>query len=141
MSRFAAIWRTYNTGGFQLVHQAAGTVVTQLHAALNEAGAAHLVLHYQPGSIGKQYITVAQVEVAAFLFFFVNMAKWVPYAWLGLLNTGNMATALVLLPLAPLGVWLGVRIARRISQDLFYRLLLMGMLLTGCKLLWDGLHG
>jgi len=76
----------------------------------------------------------------AFLFFFVNMAKWVPYAWLGLLDMRNFATSLVLLPLAPLGVWMGVRIARRIEPALFYRLVYVGMFLTGCKLLWDGVH-
>ena len=76
----------------------------------------------------------------AFLFFFVNMAKWLPYAWLGLLNMGNMVTSLVLLPLAPLGVWVGVKVARRISPRLFYRFVLWGMFLTGSKLLWDGFH-
>ena len=76
----------------------------------------------------------------AFLFFFVNMAKWVPYAWLGLLSLENLATSVVLLPLAPLGVWAGVKIARRISPLWFYRFVLGGMFLTGCKLLWDGFH-
>ena len=76
----------------------------------------------------------------AVLFFFVNMAKWGPYAWLGLLSWANLATSLVLLPLAPLGVWFGVKIARRISPQLFYRFVLWGMFLTGCKLLWDGFH-
>ena len=74
----------------------------------------------------------------AYLFFFINMAKWVPYAWLGLLDSRNFATSVVLLPLAPMGVWLGVRLARRIRPDLFYRLIRLGMFLTGCKLLWDG---
>ncbi len=76
----------------------------------------------------------------AFLFFFINMAKWVPYAWLGLLDMGNFATSLVLLPFAPLGVWVGVRIARRIEPALFYRLMYFGLFMTGCKLLWDGLR-
>ncbi len=75
----------------------------------------------------------------AFLFFVINLSKWVPYAWLGLLDTRNMSTSLVLLPLAPIGVWIGVRIARRVSSVLFYRFLYGGMFLTGCKLLWDGL--
>ena len=75
----------------------------------------------------------------AYLFFFINMAKWGPYAWLGLLDLRNFATSLVLVPLAPLGVWLGVRLARRINPTLFYRLIRLGMFLTGCKLLWDGL--
>ena len=76
----------------------------------------------------------------AFFFFVINLSKWVPYAWLGLLDTRNMATSLVLLPLAPLGVWVGVRMAKTISPVLFYRLLYVGMLLTGCKLLWDAFH-
>jgi uncharacterized membrane protein YfcA len=75
----------------------------------------------------------------AFFFFVVNLCKWIPYGWLGLLDTRNMATSLVLLPVAPLGVWAGVRLARRIQPVLFYRLLYLGMLLTGVKLLWDGL--
>jgi uncharacterized membrane protein YfcA len=76
----------------------------------------------------------------AFFFFVINLAKWIPYAWLGLLDTRNMATSLVLLPLAPLGVWTGVWLARRISQVLFYRLVYLGMFLTGVKLVWDALQ-
>jgi len=74
----------------------------------------------------------------AFLFFVVNMSKWLPYAWLGLLDWRNFATSLLLMPLAPLGVWVGVRLARRIDQRLFYRLVYWGMFLTGVKLVWDG---
>ena len=74
----------------------------------------------------------------AFFFFVVNLSKWIPYAWLGLRDMRNLSTSLVLLPLAPVGVWAGVRIARHISQRVFYRVLYGGMLVTGCKLLWDG---
>jgi len=74
----------------------------------------------------------------AYLFFVVNLAKWVPYAWLGLIDVRNMATSLVLLPVAPLGVWIGIRIARRIDPLWFYRFVYLGMLLTGVKLVWDG---
>ena len=73
----------------------------------------------------------------AFFFFFINLSKWVPYAWLGLLDGRNLATSLALLPFAPVGVWVGVRIAHRINPVLFYRLVYAGMFLTGCKLLWD----
>ena len=73
----------------------------------------------------------------AFFFFVINLSKWIPYAWLGLLDGRNMATSLVLLPIAPIGVWVGVKLARRISQVLFYRLLYLGMFLTGVKLVWD----
>ena len=81
---------------------------------------------------------VRYAATMAFLFFVVNLSKWVPYAWLGLIDSRNMATSLVLLPMVPLGVWVGVRIARRIDEKLFYQLLYGGMFLTGVKLVWDG---
>jgi hypothetical protein len=69
----------------------------------------------------------------------INASKWLPYAYLGLIDVPNMTAALVLMPLAPLGVWAGVKLVRRIPQRLFYGLFELGMLLTGLKLLWDGL--
>jgi uncharacterized membrane protein YfcA len=80
---------------------------------------------------------VFTATMAAF-FFMVNLSKWVPYAWLGLLDMRNLATSLALMPLAPVGVWIGVRLAHRIQPTLFYRLIYLGMLLTGLKLAWDG---
>lgn len=73
----------------------------------------------------------------AVFFAAVNASKWIPYAWLGLIDLRNMATALVLMPLAPLGVWMGVRLVHRVSVAWFYRLVYGGMLLTGVKLVWD----
>jgi uncharacterized protein len=75
----------------------------------------------------------------AYFFFIINLAKWIPYAWLGLLDMRNFATSLALLPFAPIGVWVGVRIARRIQPTLFYRLIYTGMFLTGSKLVWDAI--
>ncbi len=76
----------------------------------------------------------------AFFFFVINLSKWIPYAWLGLLDLRNMATSVARLPLAPVGVWIGIRLARRIDPALFYRVLYVGMFLTGCKLLWDSVR-
>jgi hypothetical protein len=39
-----------------------------------------------------------------------------------------------------MGVWIGVRVVRAIPQVLFYRVFNIGLLLTGTKLLWDGLR-
>lgn len=75
----------------------------------------------------------------SWFFFFINLSKWLPYAWLGLLDWRNLATSLVLLPLAPVGVWAGIRMARRIDPKLFYRLIYLGLLLTGLKLIWDAM--
>jgi uncharacterized membrane protein YfcA len=76
----------------------------------------------------------------AVVFGVINLSKWLPYAWLGLIDGRNMATSAVLLPLAPLGVWLGVRLTRRIDPGWFYVLAYTGMGLTGAKLLYDGMY-
>lgn len=75
----------------------------------------------------------------AVYFTVINAAKWLPYAALGLLDLRNLGTSLALLPAAPVGVWLGLRLGRRISPAWFYRVLNLGLLLTGVKLLWDAL--
>jgi uncharacterized membrane protein YfcA len=82
------------------------------------------------------------VFTATFAVFFaaINASKWLPYAWLGLIDTTNMTTSLLLAPLAPVGVWLGLWFVRRVDATLFYRLVTLGMFATGVKLLWDGLR-
>lgn len=82
---------------------------------------------------------MAYAGTMAVFFAAINLSKWLPYAWLGLLDLRNLSTALVLLPLAPLGVWLGIWLSRRIASHWFYRIAYAGMLCTGVKLLWDGL--
>jgi uncharacterized protein len=88
--------------------------------------------------LSQKLSPVVFTATAAYFFFIINLSKWIPYAWLGLLDTRNFATSLALLPFAPLGVFVGVKIARKIKPDLFYRLIYLGMFLTGCKLVWDG---
>lgn len=76
----------------------------------------------------------------AVLFTVINGSKWLPYAWLGLLDWRNLGTSLVLAPFAPVGVWLGLKMLNRIDPVWFYRLFHIGLALTGVKLLWDGLR-
>jgi uncharacterized membrane protein YfcA len=112
------------------------TVMSGFTSFVSHAGGPPLSAYVIPLRLSPVKFTAT---MAAF-FFVINLSKWIPYAWLGLLDMRNMATSLALLPLAPIGVWIGVRMARSISPVLFYRLLYVGMLLTGCKLLWDGFH-
>jgi uncharacterized protein len=110
------------------------TVTSGFTSFVSHAGGPPLTAYVIPLRLNPLNFTATM----AFFFFVINLAKWIPYGLLGLLDLRNMATSLVLLPLVPLGVWMGVRMARRISPVLFYRLLYGGMLLTGCKLVWDG---
>jgi uncharacterized membrane protein YfcA len=71
----------------------------------------------------------------------VNYVKLVPYGFLGQLSASNLGTALILMPLAPVGIWLGVRFHKMLSESLFYTLCYVFLSLTGVKLIWDGLQG
>jgi len=85
-------------------------------------------------------LRLAPVTFAATMsvfFFVINLSKWIPYGWLGLLDWRNMSTSLALMPFAPVGVLVGVRLAHRIQPRRFYQLIYLGMLLTGVKLVWD----
>jgi hypothetical protein len=73
----------------------------------------------------------------AVFFASINAAKWLPYAWLGLIDTTNMSTALVLAPCAAAGVAFGVHVLRRLPALWFYRLVSVGLFVTGVKLVWD----
>ncbi|MBT8143653.1 MAG: sulfite exporter TauE/SafE family protein [Gammaproteobacteria bacterium] len=80
------------------------------------------------------------VGTTVLFFAVVNYTKLIPYAWLGQLSATNLATALVLAPLAPLGIYAGVWLHRRISDRLFFRVAYIALFLVGLKLVWDGLQ-
>lgn len=77
----------------------------------------------------------------ALFFTLINYIKLIPYFWLGQLNTDNLMTSLLLLPLAFMGMYLGIMLHHRVSEQLFYRLAYVFLFITGLKLFWDGITG
>jgi len=78
------------------------------------------------------------VGTVAIFFAGVNWMKLVPYALLGQFNTENLTTSLLLLPLAPVGVWLGLWLQKRVSDKAFYGVCYGLLFVTGIKLAYDG---
>ncbi|WP_416376545.1 sulfite exporter TauE/SafE family protein [Thalassovita sp.] len=72
-------------------------------------------------------------------FWAVNLAKFVPYFLLGIFSVQTFMADLVLAPFALLGAWIGVRLHYRIPETAFFGLTYMLLILTGTKLIWDGL--
>lgn len=99
------------------------------------AGGPPIIAYLLPMKMAPRVLSATM----AVYFAVINAVKVVPYGVLGLMELRNLATSLLLLPLAPLGVWAGVWLVRRVSAKWFYRLAYVGMFLTGAKLLWDGL--
>lgn len=69
---------------------------------------------------------------------FMNYLKLIPYAWIGQFSAENLRTSLVLLPLAPAGMILGIWLHRIVPEDVFYRICYLLLCLAGLKLLYDG---
>jgi len=61
------------------------------------------------------------------------------YAMLGQFDKTNLSTSLMLMPLAPIGVLIGVWLIKRIDETVFFRVLYALLVMVGVKLLWDGL--
>ncbi len=75
----------------------------------------------------------------AVIFFAVaNTVKLVPYFFLGQFDMTNLATAAVLLPLAPLATLFGVWLVKVVKPDFFYSFIYIMMVIVGVKLIWDG---
>lgn len=104
---------------------------------ISHAGGPPAMIYLLPKHLDKAIL----VGTLTVMFTVINYVKLVPYTLLGQFNTVNLATALVLSPLAPIGVKLGIWLHGHIEEKLFYRLSYAFLLITGLKLTWDGLHG
>lgn len=79
------------------------------------------------------------VATCAVFFAVVNYVKLVPYGWLGQLSIDNLYASLMLAPLAPIGVGLGVFLHNRISERVFFRFVYSMLFIVALKLIYDGL--
>jgi len=110
------------------------STLSGLASTIAHAGGPPLSVYLLPQKLDKAIL----VGTTVIFFAAINAVKLVPYVWLGLFDTRNLLTSLALAPLAPFGIWLGVWLMRRLSQDVFYRVAYTMLTLVGMKLLWDG---
>jgi uncharacterized protein len=78
---------------------------------------------------------------ATIFFATINLLKVGPYFALGQFSAANLATSLVLLPLAPLATMAGVRLVKIVRPETFYRVIYVMVFAVALKLIWDGLQG
>jgi uncharacterized membrane protein YfcA len=81
------------------------------------------------------------VGTSVVFFAVVNYVKLVPYSWLGQFDLANLTTSLVLAPLAPIGIGIGVWLHNRVSDKFFFRFVYLLLFVVGIKLIYDGLTG
>ena len=73
------------------------------------------------------------------VFWIINIAKFVPYAFLGMFTLQTGMANLLLAPFALLGTWIGVRAHNLVPERWFFAFTYVVLAITGAKLMWDGL--
>lgn len=83
--------------------------------------------------------SVVYAGTSTWFFAVTNWVKLVPYWALGQLSPANLRAALILVPVALVSVWVGLRVVRIIPQALFYKLITWGLLAVSLRLIWQAL--
>ena len=92
-----------------------------------------LAIYLLPQRLDKTFY----VGTAIIFVTIVNFAKIPAYAMLGLFTREALLTALILMPFAPIGIWLGMWLHKRIPDRHFKRLVNLIVVAIGMKLIYD----
>jgi uncharacterized membrane protein YfcA len=81
------------------------------------------------------------VATTVVFFAVVNYVKLVPYTWLGQFDASNLRTSLMLAPLAPVGMGIGIWLHHRVTDRFFFKVAYAMLFVVGLKLMFDGING
>lgn len=113
----------------------AGAAVGFTSFVAHAGGPPFAVFMLGQGGIDKTRYHATSVIV----FWVVNALKAVIYAQLGLLSLDLLGWSAALIPFALIGTFVGVWAHKLIPERLFFAVAYTALMLTGMKLLWDGL--
>jgi uncharacterized membrane protein YfcA len=104
---------------------------------ITHAGGPPLMVWLLPQRLEKE----AFVATSLVFFAAINYAKILPYLWLGLFDRAILTTSAALVPVGIAGIYTGAWLQRRIDTRWFYRIIYVLLLITGSRLLYDGVRG
>ena len=110
------------------------SIVSGLTSTIAHAGGPPLSIYLLPLRLEKTVL----VGTTVVFFAVINVVKLVPYAWLELFDGRNLSTSAALAPLAPVGIFAGYQMMRRVNEVLFYRICYALLAVVGLRLLWQG---
>ena len=79
------------------------------------------------------------VATMTLTFLIINIIKLVPYYFLGQLVFSNLKASLILSPLAPISIFIGYYLHKKINEKTFYFFIYLFLGIGGVKLIFDGL--
>lgn len=102
---------------------------------ISHAGGPPVAVYMLSQGVGKTTYQATTV----ICFWAINIFKVFPYAFLGLFTIETLKADLVLAPVGVIGVLLGVKLHHLISDRVFFALTYVLLIVTGTKLIFDGL--
>ena len=110
-------------------------MVTGFTSFVSHAGGPPAAVYLLSRGLDKTRFQATTVLV----FWLVNLAKFLPYSFLGIFTAETIRMDLLLLPVALLGAWLGVKAHHLVPERLFFAITYVLLTVTGLKLVYDGL--
>lgn len=111
--------------------------LTGFTSFVSHAGVPPYQVYTQPLRMSKTVFA----GTATIAFAVINAVKLLPYWALGQLAPQNLKVAVMLMPVAALAVFAGVRLVRVLPEVLFFRAVTWALFGISVKLLWDGVSG
>ena len=102
-----------------------------------QAGGPPLWVYLLPQRLEKRL----QAGTTIWFFAILNVSKIYPYFTLGLLTAANLTLAAGLIPVALIGIAVGLLVQRKLSTAWFFRVCYTVLFLTGVQLLYKGVGG
>jgi len=124
--------RPRSTWGAALAGTGSGVTTMVAHA-----GGPPLALYLLPLGLPKS----VYAGTTSIFFTVGNFVKVIPWLWVTTVPTDVWWLALLAVPTIPLGVWVGWRLHEGLDQRALYRVCYGLLVVTGIKLLWDGISG
>ena len=99
------------------------------------SGGAPINFYLLPQKLNK----TTYVGTMTIAFLIINLVKLIPYYYLNQLIISNLKVSLILSPLAPISIYLGYYLHKKINEKNFYFFIYLFLGIGGLKLIYDGL--
>ena len=111
------------------------SVVAGYTSFLIHSGGTPVNFYLLPQKLNK----TVYVSTMTLVFLIINTLKLFPYYYLDQLVVSNLKVSLILSPLAPISIYLGYYLHKKVSEEVFYFLIYFFLAISGIKLIYDGI--
>ncbi len=109
--------------------------LTGFTSFVSHSGGPPFQIYAQPLKLSK----VVFAGTNTILFTYLNAIKLVPYWALGQFSMANLKVAVILMPVAAVAVFVGVRLVKMIPDQTFFKVITWALLAISIKLIWTGM--